>query len=250
MKKYEQQFQIAYDQRELFIYPLNECNIEKFICTTVKPSMVGIVDFNDHLKCSRYLSNYIRYEPLEFADKYPQYTPSPTNVLRWQKADCFDFSIVLCSFLIGFGYDAYCVIGTASKDITLRNESVMENPFMVEELTTKGKKKRGDSGESNNFYFRPMEVVKSKYLEDTEEREIEAKVIQEPDDDEPKANTTKNDFKKRIHCWVLIRRGQKNIPENIFIEPSIGHPFTIDQTAPYFSVDAIFNDKNYWINLK
>ena len=41
-------------------------------------------------------------------------------------------SIVLCSLLIGVGYKAYVVVGTAPKFITTRNESEMECPFSLE----------------------------------------------------------------------------------------------------------------------
>ena len=53
-------------------------------------------------------------------------------MLNWQAGDCFDFSIVLCSLLIGAGYDAYVVHGTAPKFITTKNESLMECPFSLE----------------------------------------------------------------------------------------------------------------------
>ena len=38
-------------------------------------------------------------------------------------------SILLTSFLIGVGYEAYCVLGTAPREITLKNESLMQNPY-------------------------------------------------------------------------------------------------------------------------
>jgi len=40
--------------------------------------------------------------------------------------------IVLCSLLIGCGYDAYCVYGTAPKEITTKDEALMECPFPIE----------------------------------------------------------------------------------------------------------------------
>lgn len=43
VKKYANQFEIAYvengmvsRERDLFLYPLNECKVEKFICTTLR----------------------------------------------------------------------------------------------------------------------------------------------------------------------------------------------------------------------
>ena len=53
-------------------------------------------------------------------------------MLEWQAGDSFDFSIALCSLLLGAGYDAYVVIGTAPKQITTRDESLMECPFSLE----------------------------------------------------------------------------------------------------------------------
>ena len=49
-------------------------------------------------------------------------------MLEWQKGDCFDFSIVLCSLLIGVGYDAYVCFGKAPRSLTSCNESLLENP--------------------------------------------------------------------------------------------------------------------------
>lgn len=40
-------------------------------------------------------------------------------MLKYQKGNCFDFSTLLCSMLIGSGYDAYCINGYGSKDLCL-----------------------------------------------------------------------------------------------------------------------------------
>lgn len=62
-------------------------------------------------------------------DQLPEVIPSPANVLdEWQTGDCFDFAIVLCSLLIGVGYNAYVVYGTAPKEITTKDESDMICP--------------------------------------------------------------------------------------------------------------------------
>ena len=45
------------------------------------------------------------------------YLYSSTTVLKYQKGNCFDFSTLLCSMLIGAGYDAYCVNGYGSQDL-------------------------------------------------------------------------------------------------------------------------------------
>jgi len=62
-------------------------------------------------------------------NRLPETIPSPANVLEWQAGDCFDFAITLCSLLLGTGYDAYVVYGTAPKCITTKDESLMDCPF-------------------------------------------------------------------------------------------------------------------------
>lgn len=76
------------------------------------------------------MSKFIQYEELDPPDEFPKCIPSPTNVARWQKGDCFDMSILLVSLLIGVGCDAYCVYGIAPKEITSKNEALMECEFL------------------------------------------------------------------------------------------------------------------------
>lgn len=42
---------------------------------------------------------------------------SPTTILKYQRGNCFDFTVLLCSLLIGAGYDAYCVHGYATLEM-------------------------------------------------------------------------------------------------------------------------------------
>jgi hypothetical protein len=76
------------------------------------------------------MSRFVQYEELDPPDEFPKCIPSPANVARWQKGDCFDISILLSSLLIGVGYDAYCVYGIAPKEITTKNEALMECDFL------------------------------------------------------------------------------------------------------------------------
>ena len=42
--------------------------------------------------------------------------------------------------------------------------------------------------------------------------------------------------------------GKRDIETGFFIEPTTGRTYKLDN-APYHSVEAIFNDQNYWVNL-
>lgn len=91
-----------------------------------------IVELYDWEKCAAFVSDFLEYEELDIPDWLPEIIPSPANVLDWQQGDSFDFSIVLCSLLIGAGYDAYCVYGAAPKYITTKDEALMDVPFSLD----------------------------------------------------------------------------------------------------------------------
>ena len=48
----------------------------------------------------------------------PKELTSPTLVLERQEGSSFDMACVLCSLLLGVGYDAYCVCGYAVREVT------------------------------------------------------------------------------------------------------------------------------------
>ena len=136
------------------MYPLNECGVYKFICTTLRATKMAYIPLYDYVQASQKISEYIQYEELEYPDRYPAIIPAPANVLRWQRGDCFDMSIVLCSILLGTGYDAYVVVGKAPREVTTKNESQMVNPYYAKGMKQQPKKEKGEeekAKESNKF---------------------------------------------------------------------------------------------------
>ena len=69
------------------------------------------------------------YEPLEDPEALPTHLPSPVQTLAWRAGDSFDIAALLASFLLGNGYDAYCVSGTAPKWITTRDTTGQPCPY-------------------------------------------------------------------------------------------------------------------------
>jgi hypothetical protein len=131
--EYKRQFKVIYDpHRKLLLAPRNECGKRKFICTTLRPTKLPYTELYEWDKCSKFVSDFIEYEELQYPNKLPKLIPAPANVLQWQAGDSFDMAIVLCSLLIGCGYDAYCVYGTAPKEITTKDEALMECPFPID----------------------------------------------------------------------------------------------------------------------
>jgi len=54
--------------------------------------------------------------------------------------------------------------------------------------------------------------------------------------------------KQRLHCWVMIRQGLRQFPQTKFIEPTTGREYS-QQDAPYQTIEGVFNNHNFWINL-
>ena len=70
----------------------------------------------------------------------PEAIVSPTTLLQWRRGDAWDMSILLCSLLLGAGYDAYCVCGCARMHITTNDrsaESVSAVPSLDPPVTEK-----------------------------------------------------------------------------------------------------------------
>jgi len=80
------------------------------------------------------------------------------------------------------------------------------------------------------------------------DREIRERMRMTIDDDEPDYEKDDEYGRTRLHAWVLIQTGTRDVVEPIFIEPTTGRKYSIDN-APYHSIECIFNHQNFWVNL-
>jgi hypothetical protein len=266
--EYARQFKIIYDPtRELLLAPLNECGKRKFICTTIRPTKLPFVELYNYEDCAKFIASYLEYEELQEPNRLPECMPSPANVLEWQGGDSFDFAVVLCSLLVGAGYDSYVVYGTAPKEITTRDESLMDCPDPLdfsdlieeedhrfdedEEKMIEKIEKEPDPVDNYSVEVKPAhKSVWDNEVEDTKQADVRMAQLKaiSIDDDEPDYERADPFGKSRLHAWVMIQKGDREMSETIFIEPTTGRKYALD-SAPYHSIQAIFNHKNFWINL-
>ena len=266
--EYARQFKIIYTPtRELLLAPSNECGKRKFICSTIRPTKMPFTELYNYSECAKFVADYLEYEELEYPDRLPDTIPSPANVLDWQSGDSFDFAVVLCSMLVGTGYNAYVVYGTAPKSITTKDESLMDCPFDTgyeDEMENEDPhvdkdeehlqiKKHVDPSPINNFSVETREARRSdfdveKNIEDARRMQEEALKAMTIDDDEPDYEPEDEFGQSRIHAWVMILKGDREMPKSIFIEPTTGRVYELDG-SPYHSIEAIFNHQNFWVNL-
>ena len=262
VKSYERQFRLVYKdfaQRELLLYPKNECGVQKFICTTMRPTQLPYIELNQWQKCAEFVANFIQYEELDPPDAFPVTIPSPSNVLEWQYGDCFDLAIALCSILIGAGYDAYCVHGHACRAITTRDQTRIKCPFEVQETE---KPETSEVPEQNpeeewEIPVKPpliSEFLKKKHEKEEEEKKLKEYIENTIDDDAPEILPPDPWKGNRLHCWVLVKEGKRGIEEAFFIEPTTAQTYTVEEIAAqeepvYENISFVWSDKNFWIHM-
>ncbi|EKX54525.1 hypothetical protein GUITHDRAFT_100002 [Guillardia theta CCMP2712] len=67
VENFRRQFVQLYPHRkELLLSPRNECGVEKFICTTVRPTKMEYNEIYDLESCALFVSEHIKYEVRSF----------------------------------------------------------------------------------------------------------------------------------------------------------------------------------------
>lgn len=287
-KQFEHMFPAR--RRPLYLFPPNEKGIPKFVCTTIRPTLLPYRDLYEHQSLARFLAGVIEYEPLSDPISPPRCLPSPSFTLQWRAGDSFDMAVLLVSFLVGAGYDAYVVHGAAPRWICLLDQSKTSLPVLsVEEEPpkksrdarevgalsssadpTQNARSANDSAADSKVSVKapttlPADDAKrasrstftSKYLEMQQERDrqksSETRAREQKDqidvlyDDEEEEDDPLEG--KRVHAWVLVRAGKRDVAEHFFIEASTGRTYSL-RDAPYLGIECVWNHENYWVNMQ
>ncbi|KAJ3373708.1 hypothetical protein HDU91_006037 [Kappamyces sp. JEL0680] len=177
-----------------------------------------------------------------------------------QSGNSFDMATLLVSLLAGVGYDAYVVSGYALKHITLLDQTMTnaENlkEFVPNHFIPKQEEElRGDEAVSTNKYrVKLPKQLKSAFLMKQEERlraiqlqqekrakELENTAPPPPPDDELKG--------LRIHAWVLVLPGKREVSEPFFIETTTGKVYECE-SEQYLGLECVWSQTNFWVNMQ
>lgn len=252
VREFEEQFVNVYGNRFLFLCPPNEYGIPKFLPTTLRPTHLAYKELYEYKTCAQFVAVFFNYEELNPPDKYPSVIPAPANVLKWQAGDCFDLSIAVCSLLLGVGYDAYCVSGFGPRFIATRNEARSACPMLDWE---EEEKRISETPEVEEKFVIPKKPpLKSEYLEAQASAEAADQARQEEEDrksdSEDDPSSDEDEFEnRRVHCWVLVRKGLREVQEDVYIEPTTGRIYEVGK-CPYLKIDLIWNHRNLWVNMQ
>jgi hypothetical protein len=290
VENFRQQFEQAFpDRPPLFLSALNEAGVPKFVCTTVRPSLLPLRALYDMHSCAQFVARYFQYEPLSNPMSPPDYLLSPASTVERGAGDAFDLAVVLVSLLAGAGYDAMCVVGVAPAFIALKDTSTLpslfQEPSMPEPATgykrdvALGLSSKAESAPVAVNAYNPKEPPSLESAFDVEMRARQAEATQGAvdsgdldgymsDEDESTGTAWMSRDRRRatsgivpaspeedpihghrVHCWVVVLPGPRGIKELVHIEPSTGMMYT-QQDAPYLMVDVAFNHKNLWVNMQ
>ncbi|KAM3665148.1 dynein regulatory complex subunit 7 [Ammospiza maritima maritima] len=237
------------DRKPLFIHPLNECGVQKFVSTTVRPTLLPYPDMYYWSGCASFVSNYLIMEPLKCPITPPSSLYSPTTIVKYQRGNCFDFSVLLCSLLVGAGYDAYCVHGYATLEMCSMDQTQEVCPRLKKPPEEPVKE------DPNQYKIKYPSEPKSQFeLQQKAKEEEEAKPTQEEEREEEVVEEVEKPKRDslhglRVHAWVLVLSGKRKVPETFFINPFTGNSHSTKDEC-FLGIESIWNDKNYWVNMQ
>ncbi|XP_037947146.1 coiled-coil domain-containing protein lobo [Teleopsis dalmanni] len=259
-------------RRPLVLAPYNECNIQKFVCTTIRPTAFAYVPLiADEVGIARFVSDFIVYEPLKDIIETPTTLISPATLLRRRRGTSFEMATLLCSMLIGARFPAMVVSGVAKHRTIMNDTTALPYPFPIEDFEIE------EEVESKNvkcvkYKLRPIPDIHSHL----EEIMLENDKIKAEEDKAREAEARKRVQElhelipidrfhyRRSHAWVVIVQNapwtRKPIimvenefgdtveaqPKPIFIEPASGYIF--EQSSDYILIDSVWDNKNYYVN--
>nr|CEL72837.1 TPA: Coiled-coil domain-containing protein 135 [Toxoplasma gondii VEG] len=280
-------FRTIYGPKFLFLAPPNEFGVPKFVSTTIRPTKLPFKECYDYHDCAAFFADFLCYEELEPPNEYPPVLPSPTSVISWRKGDSFDYAVLLCSVLIGQGYDAYCVSGCAPEFITRVNQTNELPPFLPHEMKVEEDMKhhvdrelqqspnspinasadadvppleemrvvpKNDSDEGLDFVIPKRLPPESAFLKKVEDEKNEQEAARKAESEHIFTDCDspihgEDPFEgRRVHCWVLIKKGKRGVQNDVFLEPTTGREYALSE-APYIAVHFVWNNENFWVNM-
>ena len=115
---YSDQYLAVFKNRHApFVTAENEYGIKKCVCSAIRPTTLPEADLTNLKEIGNFVANFVKHLPLSAPAEYPKHLFSPSSVLDAGLGDSFEISTLICSLLLGVGYDAYVVCGVAPSNI-------------------------------------------------------------------------------------------------------------------------------------
>ncbi|KAH9279269.1 Dynein regulatory complex subunit 7 [Echinococcus granulosus] len=243
-----------HDRTPLFLTPHNECDLRKFVSTTIRPTKLPFPELHEALGAAAFVADFLDFAPLLPCTELPPRLLSPRTTLFLQLGTCFDYTTLLCSLLTGVGYNAFVVSGYATRECCYKDESRKQCPLLVKppkcvEMYQEPQAGRYQVKPVRNFLSKYEVTMRVKRLVEAE-KAAEKKVAEDKKAQE-KAEEPKKDplYGLRVHSWILVLPGSRDVHEAFFIEPFTGESVALD-TDMYLGIESVWNHNNYWVNMQ
>lgn len=229
----------------------NEFGTLKPLPTYLRPTLLPHPNLYDLKDLLQFVFRHVRHESWLVEDTTTT-AISPNQTLKWRAGDSLDQSILLASLLLGAGYDAYVLVGTAP-DWLCRGVTDLLCIGNDDDDWRGGHGSTGGAGEScGRFGWRGMPFT-----------EVPVDV------DGESGNGSANG----LHAWVMVRPGRRcddgssddddndedafdACVSTIFADPAVGRIWSAEDdssstssSSPYSSIHTIWNQSNQWIHL-
>ncbi|DBA69786.1 TPA: hypothetical protein ACH3X2_012508 [Trebouxia sp. C0005] len=247
-------------RRPLFLTPKNEAGVRKLVCTTLRPTLLPHTDLYGLPGIVQFVASYFAYEPLANPVHYPDFLPSPSSVISWQGGDCFDMSTVLCSLLLGAGFDAYVVTGYAPVAVTTSDQTGATCPMLEPEVVKKPHKmmpvasaKHPAQPKEAKYKIKSDDKPESTFLQKQQQAKdaaaaAAAKAAPTAAAEAASSGPADSGLQKNnlVHAWVMVLAGKREVAEDIFIDASTGRSYPIP-SSPFLGIESMWNHDNYWV---
>ncbi|XP_016062002.1 PREDICTED: dynein regulatory complex subunit 7 isoform X2 [Miniopterus natalensis] len=177
------------DRVPLFLHPLNECEVPKFVSTTIRPTLMPYPELYNWDTCAQFVADFLSMEPLS--------DPLKPAVQEKEVEPPKKYAV------------------KPPRDLTSRFEQEQEI-----------KKQKAIKAEQDLL------------RKEEEERLGEAK----NENSDPLHGL-------RVHSWVLVLSGKREVPESFFIDPFTARSYS-NQDDNFLGIESLWNHKNYWVNMQ
>lgn len=169
-------------------------------------------------------------------------------------------STLLVSLLTGVGYDAYVISGYAAKHVTQLDQSHTHAEELKELIPThfvpkpKVVETKVERFPNQKYHVKQPKTLKSSFLLKQEDRLKHLQQQQEKRakeaDQVPEVPPAEDPLKGlRVHSWVLVLPGKREVSEAFFIESTTGAIFDT-QCEVYLGLESVWSPSNYWVNMQ
>lgn len=127
-------------------------------------------------------------------------------------------------------------------------------PLLVKPAETKAEQKRAEVGKYTAKPPRDFNCKYNIFMDNKERRKLELEIEKKRREEEARIAEAERPppdhlYGLRVHAWVLVLSGKREVPETFFIESLTGQA-TSTKDDEYLGIESVWNHKNYWVNMQ